>query len=528
MDSKEVEALYRSFFDNTLDGIAYCEMIFDTQNRPIDFCYLLVNKNFEELTGLKGVEGKRVTELIPGIVASNPHLFEIYGRVSMGGNSEKFEIYLEPLARWFLISAYCPKKNFFVAVFQNITERKQTEKNLNNAKIAAVNVLEDLQTEKDELAYAKAKDEAMLESIGDGLIGVDDNRRVTIINKAAMTMLGWKSDELIGRVISDMPLEDEAGNLIPPSKRPTAIALATGKTKKANYFFVRKDKTRFPLAISASPILIDRKIKGAIVVFYDITKEQEVDRAKTEFVSLASHQLRSPITTIKWYAEMLLSGDVGTLSEQQKSLFAEIYHGSNRMADLVDALLNVSRLELGTFVVELEPTNIAELALGVIKEQKVAIDTKKISFKTTIAKNLPIVQADTRLLRMVISNILSNAVKYTPQKGSVHCAIWTVKKGEMVDGREVDVDSFAIGIVDTGYGIPQKQQDKIFSKLFRADNIRNLDTDGTGLGLYIVKAIVDHSGGQVWFESEENRGSSFYVTLPLAGMQKNEGTKQLS
>src|SRR3989338_9333437 len=126
---------------------------------------------------------------------------------------------------------------------------------------------------------------------------------------------------------------------------------------------------------------------------------------------------------------------------------------------------------------------------------------------------------------MVVQNILSNAVKYTPEKGTINLGLRLIKRGASIDNQKVTEDSIAIVVSDTGFGIPRNQQDQIFTKLFRADNVREKDTEGTGLGLYIVKAIIDQSGGAIWFESEENKETTFYVTLPLAGMKKKEGTK---
>lgn len=131
--SSASRVLRESFFDNTLDGLAYCQMIFDAHDHPLDFIYITVNKNFERLTGLKDAEGKKATTLIPGLRISNPELFEICGRVSLTQKPESFETYIKALSRWFSVAVYCPQKKFFAAVFQNITDRKQTEKNLEDA-----------------------------------------------------------------------------------------------------------------------------------------------------------------------------------------------------------------------------------------------------------------------------------------------------------------------------------------------------------------------------------------------------------
>jgi signal transduction histidine kinase len=239
-----------------------------------------------------------------------------------------------------------------------------------------------------------------------------------------------------------------------------------------------------------------------------MTKEKEIDKAKTEFVSLASHQLRTPLSTVNWYAEMLLAGDAGELGEKQKKYLDEVYRSNQRMVELVNALLDVSSLELGTFVIDPERVDICKLAENVIDEQRPQIDMRKIRFSFSCDKNVSFMQADPKLLRMVMQNILSNAVKYTPEKGRVELNV-------SVDNDKQDLQ---IKISDTGYGIPKNQQDKIFTKLFRADNVRDKDTDGTGLGLYIVKSIVENSGGKVWFESAGgvgNKGTTFFVTLPL-------------
>jgi len=379
-----------------------------------------------------------------------------------------------------------------------------------------------------DLEQIKAKDEAILVSIGDGLVVVDAKGEVLMTNKAFGELLGWKNEEVVGRLMTEVaPREDEEGKRVPFNERILSQVLA-GKNVTTTttttttvvipvFYYVRKDQTRFPASSIVTPFAIDGKIIGAIEIFRDITKEKEIDKAKTEFVSLASHQLRTPLSTVNWYAEMLLAGDAGKLNEGQKKYLDEVYRSSQRMVELVNALLNVSRIELGTFVIEPKPTDIVKLTRSVIDEQKPQIDEKKIKFSSSFEKDIPLIQSDPKLLHMVMQNLLSNAVKYTSEGGKIELAI------SLVDKKNIQVK-----ISDTGYGIPKNQQDKIFTKLFRTDNVREKDTEGTGLGLYIVKSIVEHSGGKIWFESEENKGTIFYVTLPLEGIKKKEGDKALS
>ena len=364
-----------------------------------------------------------------------------------------------------------------------------------------------------DLEMARVKEEAILLSIGDGLFVTDEKGVIIIMNKTAEKLFGKKSNETIGKIFSEVVVfENEKGLPIALEQYQAKTTLNNNATTSVStYYYRRKDKTKFPVAIMATPVIFKGKVIGAIKIFRDVTSEREIDKAKTEFVSLASHQLRTPLSTVNWYAEMLLAGDVGELNEKQKKYLDEVYRSNQRMVELVNALLDVSSLELGTFIVEPEPTDIIKLTQSVIDEQKPQIDARKITFSFSFEKNIGVMQADPKHLRMVVQNILSNAVKYTPEGGEINVSISLVEKG-----------SILLKIIDNGYGIPKNQEDKIFTKLFRADNVRDKDTDGTGLGLYIVKSIVENSGGKIWFKSlgEGDKGTTFYVTLPLLGAKK--------
>lgn len=286
------------------------------------------------------------------------------------------------------------------------------------------------------------------------------------------------------------------------------------------------------MAASISPILgKDGEVQFLVAIERDVTKERQVDKAKTEFVSLASHQLRTPLSAINWYAEMLMNGDAGQLTEDQKGFLKEIYNGNQRMVDLVNSLLNVSRLELGTFMVEPVATDLVALAKDVTHEFVALIATKKMNLVENYQEGMPQISVDPKLTRIIFQNLVSNAIKYTPENGQVNVVLRALKVGETVGLTHKEVakaPDILFSVSDSGIGIPLEQQGKIFSKLFRADNVRESNTEGTGLGLYIVKSILDQSGGKVWFESELGRGTTFYVIIPMSGMKRKEGTKQIS
>lgn len=276
---------------------------------------------------------------------------------------------------------------------------------------------------------------------------------------------------------------------------------------------------------------VDRDTEGKplrlVGVNWDVTKEMEIDKAKSEFVSLASHQLRTPLSTINWYAEMLESGDAGPLNKKQLEFLNEIYVGSRRMVELVNALLNVSRLELGKLAVNPSPTDIPKLARAVIRELKPLVKENELVITEKYEKELPKANVDPKLISIVFQNLLTNSVKYTKKGGNIDVSIELKKAGGKINGRSIPSDSFLITVKDSGIGIPKSQRDAVFTKLFRADNARERDQDGTGLGLYIIKEIIDLAKGAVWYDSEEGVGTAFYVLLPLAGMLESTGKTTL-
>lgn len=238
--------------------------------------------------------------------------------------------------------------------------------------------------------------------------------------------------------------------------------------------------------------------------FVDITERKEIERAKTEFVSLAAHQLRSPISTIKWYAELITNPEAGTLTEKQQKYAEHIHTGANNMNELVHTLLNVSRLEMGTLPIAYEKTDIAALCDGIFEEIGPEAQTNKVELVRDYGTAMAF-STDPKLLRIVLQNLISNAVKYTPEGGKV-----TVHLAE--HGREL-----SIAVEDTGLGIPPEAQDKIFTKMYRADNVKQKVPSGNGLGLYMSKAITETLGGTISFTSTVGKGTTFRLEIPENG-----------
>lgn len=397
----------------------------------------------------------------------------------------------------------------------NVREVQDTNEELEQSKAALISVMEDLKAEKRRLAHAKARDEAILSSIGDGMIMIDAQGVILRVNQQAARLLDMKQGEYKGKRFLDIVPAYEDEKLVHEHDRPMTRALVEKEKITSNNFeFETRRGGRIAVSITATPVSLDGEIIGAVIVFRDISHEKAVDKAKTEFVSLASHQLKAPLTSIKWNSQMLLEEDLGQLSGDQKEVLRNLYESNEHMIDLVNALLNISRIELGTFVIEPERTDLREVTDSVLEEQEAAIEEKHLRVRTDYPKMLAPVSVDPNLTRIIFQNLISNAVKYTPDGGSIAVSI-AKDSGEII-----------FAVKDTGYGIPESEQHRIFEKMFRSSNVR--DVNGNGLGLYVVKEIMEASGGRVWFESEEGEGSTFYAAIPESGMKPKEGTKKLS
>lgn len=259
--------------------------------------------------------------------------------------------------------------------------------------------------------------------------------------------------------------------------------------------------------LSMIPISKKGKIRYLLIEARDITEEKTLDTAKTEFVTLASHQLRTPISAIAWFTEMLLQGDIGSITPEQKEQLTHIYQSNERMAALVDELLHVSQLETGNFPLKPEAIDLAQTSHSLLIKELQKQSDKQITIQERYDPKLQKVFLDPEVVKIVFQTLFSNALKYTPSKGSVAVTITPSTQDQ-------DIKGVLITVADTGYGIPKGAGVKIFSKLFRAENIKTKDTDGTGLGLYVVKSVLALLGGRIWFTSEENKGSSFFVWVP--------------
>lgn len=349
------------------------------------------------------------------------------------------------------------------------------------------------------------KEETILANIGEGLVIIDKLGQIVTFNKAAQSLLGWTEEEALGKNFADIV---RIGFESIDVKNQTL-------GHQSSLHFIRKDGTQFPASITTSSYVQGDQILGTITLFRDVTAERNIDKMKNEFISLASHQLRTPLAAIKWYSKMLLNGDAGKLLPEQSEYTESIYTSTNRMIDLVNALLNISRIESGRIIVEPQPTDISKMATEVVEEVKIRYVDRKQKIELKVHDTIPMIPIDPKLVRQVYVNLLTNAAKYTPEKGEI-----------MVTISKTDKDVIS-EIKDNGHGIPLAEQDKVFGKFYRGANMVGGGSDGTGLGLYLVKSIIELSMGKIWFKSEEGKGTTFWFSLPLTGTPAKKGVLSL-
>jgi PAS domain S-box-containing protein len=342
-----------------------------------------------------------------------------------------------------------------------------------------------------------------------GVLMIEKDGTPVEANESVVSLLSRSPSEVLdlGAFTRAANLSKEDGSPINPEELPLHRALKTGEVVQQSGLYIRKlDGAKAVLRAMAAPIKDqDGKVSGAVGVYEDMTKEQEIDQMKSEFVSLASHQLKTPLTSVKWTAETLLGGDLGKLTDEQGSAVKEINSVADRVLALVTDLLSVSRIETGRkFNIVRAPMDGVKLLGGVVHELTALSTAKGVTVRVADPAAVAMVDADENKIREVFLNLIGNAVKYSRTGGTVEV------------GEEKSREGYkAFFIKDSGLGIPQQQQKRVFEKFFRAANVEE-DIEGTGLGLYITKAIVEKHDGRIWFDSVEGKGTTFHVELVAA------------
>jgi signal transduction histidine kinase len=295
----------------------------------------------------------------------------------------------------------------------------------------------------------------------------------------------WLTDGLLAMVLVALAIAQ------------TAVALAFARRYRNELVVVRK-------------LLDEQEASAKMLVRRDLELSRaneelrSLDDAKTNFISIVGHQLRTPLSGMKWSMSMILGGEFGPLGDEQKTFLLKTYESNNRMIALVNDMLNADWIESGRATYAFAPTNIADLVDNVLFEIVPLMKQRQLKLSVERNPGIPEVHVDAEKMRAVIQNLLENATKYTPNGGSIEVSL-AKEPGRIV-----------FRVKDSGIGIPEAERKNLFNRFFRARNAIKTETDGTGLGLFICKRIIERHGGAIWFESEEGKGSAFYFSLPLA------------
>ncbi|MCK9577933.1 ATP-binding protein [bacterium] len=369
---------------------------------------------------------------------------------------------------------------------------------LRRIRSAFLNIFEDVEEARNIAVREKNKTMLIIENLDDGLFVLDKNSKIEIVNSYALEFLQKAKDEIIQKNIFKIKSEKVDLKIF--------FEVIGGKNKKIKE--VSREEVCFgnKLFFQVSVLSIAGSGGEYLVILHDISKDKLIDQMKTEFVSVAAHQLRTPLSAIKWTLKMMLDGDVGKLTEEQIEFLNKSYESNERMIMLVNDLLNVSRIDEGRFIYKPEALQIEDVIKEISMSEETSLKKKKLKLLLNIPKKkLPPVFIDKEKMGIVMQNFIENSIKYTPSGGKITISVEDLK------------DDILVKIKDTGVGIPLDQQDRIFTKFFRGENVIRLETEGSGLGLYTVKNIIESHTGKVWFQSEENKGSTFFFTLPKAG-----------
>ena len=357
------------------------------------------------------------------------------------------------------------------------------------------------------LAALNHRFESVLDAANDGIAMLDREGHFVLVNRRFGDLLGSRPEAFLHHTIEEAPplllerlahLSGRLATLLPgevQDERGVAeeIIALDGSDQRFLQFYT-------------APVQGEdgQETIGRILVLRDVTRERELDKMKTDFISVVSHELRTPLTSIKGYTDLLLSGATGEISELQSEFLGIIQGSTTRLSNLINDILDISRIESGSIQIKHEPIDYRAIVSDTLRLMKAAADEKQISMDASLPETIPPVRGDSDKVLQVLANLVSNAIKYTPEGGWVKVSLEVL--GEA---------SVTTCVADSGIGVADEDQPKLFQKFFRADNTSTREAGGTGLGLVIAKTIIELLGGAIWVESEPGRGSRFFFTLPL-------------
>ncbi len=343
---------------------------------------------------------------------------------------------------------------------------------------------------------------AIIENSAEGILILDATGRIQVFNRALTHMTGWRAEEALGRPVGEvLALRDRQGQPRPLPELPLHRTSAAEARAYVEGDIVRRSGPPLTVGITATPLYDEEgNLTRIILNVVDITRFRQAEELKSTFVSVVSHELKTPVALIKGYAETLRREDADWDRATIRESLGVIAEEADHLTHLIDNLLEASRIQAGGLKLEPTDVHLPRLAEKVVDAFRTQTDLH--TFELDFPPNFPPVWGDPERLREVLTNLVSNAVKYSPNGGPV----WV--------GGRVDNTGVTVYVADQGIGIPPEEQERIFDRFHRVESGLHRRTEGAGLGLYLVKAIIEAHGGRVWVESAPGRGSVFIFTLP--------------
>jgi len=389
---------------------------------------------------------------------------------------------------------------------QNYKERVQFEGNSEFGELAksfntmAEKLQEYSESRIDKILKGKKRIETLIDNMHDAVIGIDENRKVLFVNDEALKISGLKKENFVGKLIQDVAVSNDlVRDLIkeiidPNAEKNPAELLKIFVEGKENYF------EKEILDINVIPTgENDSRFIGQVIMLRNITPFKELDLAKTRFIGTVSHEFKTPISSIQMGLQLLENEKIGKLNDEQQKLVSGIKDDTFRLLKITGELLNLTQLETGVVQLNIKPTDIHEMVESVIAGNQSLADHKQITIKSHIDTDLQLVNADYEKTSWVLSNILSNAIRYSYENSEVEVKVEKDNEDEIV-----------FSVKDHGYGIEDQYLDKVFTRYFR---IPGTKSEGTGLGLSISKEFIEAQGGKISVRSEIGSGSTFYFSL---------------
>ncbi len=389
---------------------------------------------------------------------------------------------------------------------------KERTKELEKSKFVLLATLKEVRQAQEKAEIEQNKTTAIINNYIDPIIVVDKGGKISLFNPAAEEILEI-NDSTLGQKIartnnySLVNFREVAGKDF-QVKSSKELKIDDPNIEEVT-IRVREEELIYKV-ITAKVIDRHGEHLGTMKIFFNLTREKMIDRLKWEFISIAAHQLRTPLSAIKWAVKIVLDGECGALNEEQKEMLTKGYDSNERIIRLVNDMLNVSRIEKGRFGYSFAKGKIENALIIVLENLDQMIRERAIKINIDKPDDLPTVLLDKDKILLVLQNILENAVKYTPANGKIEVGIKQLK------------NNLVVRIKDNGVGIPLEDQPKLFSKFFRANNVIRMQTEGSGLGLFICKNIIEAHGGKIGCKSQEGKGTEFTFSLPLGRSKKSK------